>query len=730
MSYIVPSVLIYQQLATNAGVANITPDLSSVIVGPLYNVVSYDPTTTSSLSTSAAVTTSGGSTAASLTNNAVNNVVYIGSTKVGQVIDPSTVNVYFNNAYIQTKVCYMTGTASTNSLTFAAYSGTGSAALNATSITGVTNVAQLNAYDKVTLAGAGPSGGNLTTTILSINGTTLTISDTVSTAVTNAAITRTSFNNLNSVTSTLNVQNGDVVVITYGSTTFVTSVLGVTGTNNVITGITTVDILPVGITVPFTVSIRQEFNNLLLAPSLGSHVNYTTTNIVTDGSVTINALPVVNYGTVVTGDIYITYKALRKDVLLTEIPDIDTQLGTLGVATDDNPLGLAVNLALANTTGSVFAMPVQSNDLSGYVSAFQHLENQRMYCFVALTQDIAILTALQQHIDQLSTPENASWRIGLVNTAIPITASVGIYNVNYVNANSGNNTVTLSSGNYYLNSSNATFINDGVIPGDIIKVTSSTPSGISSFTVLGVVSNQQVQINATTTYTGVSYYVERNLTKTQQASAIAAMSSTFADHRIIHVQPDLVGITVNGSVKYLPGYYLAAAMSGLVSGLPAQQSLTNIGIAGIEDLENSNRYFTRSQLNTISGSGTCLFVQEAANTIPYIRHSLTTDMTVLQYRELQQVKNIDYLSYFFYDILKGFPGRYNITTDTLQLVRATLVAGAKLLQGKVLPKIGPPLIDYQITSLQQDTVNKDTIIVNMPVTIPTVANYINLYLIY
>ena len=41
MAYVIPSVLVYQQLASNGGVANVTPDLDACIIGPAYNVVSY-----------------------------------------------------------------------------------------------------------------------------------------------------------------------------------------------------------------------------------------------------------------------------------------------------------------------------------------------------------------------------------------------------------------------------------------------------------------------------------------------------------------------------------------------------------------------------------------------------------------------------------------------------------------------------------------------------------------
>jgi hypothetical protein len=732
MSYVVPSVLVYQQLATNGGVANVTPDLDAVIIGPCYNVVSYVAGSAASLSLTAALSSPGGSPF-TLTNNAITNTVYLGSVKVGQVVDPSTIAMYLNSSLVESKVSYMSGTAGSNVLTIPIFSGVGTAAIGSPTLTSVTNVTQLNPGDIISVVGAGAGATTLTTSILSISGATVTMAVNAGANVTGGAITRVSFNNLNPNSSTLRVEAGDQIVIAPSGTAFVTTVLSTVGSNNVITQINTTDVLPVGSGGTFSVSVRKTFNNLSLPLTYNSYTNYSLTNVTVNASIAINPLPVVSYGTVVSGAVNIAYTALRTDLSgsLIDIDNILTQQGTLGDATDANPLALAVELALANSIGRIMCMAIPTNDLAGYTTCLNFLENSRVYCLVPLTQDVSILSAFQQHVQQMSTPQNAAWRITLVNTVIPAVSYIGQYNPQLVNANSGNNTITLVSGKYQLNSSNSTFVTDGVVPGDTVMVTSAvgTPT-LTSLVVQTVVNNQTLIVNSTAAYTAVNFYVQRTLARTDQANIVAANSHSFTSSRVYHIQPDLIGVIVGGVTKYLPGYYAAAAISGLVSGLPAQQSLTNIGVAGIADLQHSNRYFTRAQLSTISAAGTWLLVQEAAGTIPYSRHSLSTDMSVLEYRELQQVKNIDYLSYYFHDILTNFPGRYNITPDTLQVLRATIIAGAKLLQGKTLPKIGPPLLDYKIVSIGQDPVNLDTVNANLQVTMPTVLNYINLYLIY
>lgn len=735
MAYVVPSVLVYQQLASNGGVANVTPDLDACIIGPCYNVVPYVAGSASSLIQTQAMTSPSGGSAAVLSNNTVLNTFYLGSTKPGQAVDASSVQVYFNDASVETKLFQGTGAANSNTITVNSATGV-LVSINSGSNQATLSAAQPNLYPGhiLSIPGAGTGGATLLATVNAVAGTAVTLASNASTTVINASGSWNSFNNLNLNSSTLRAEAGDTVVITYGSSVVVTSVLSVSSTNNVVFSIQTADVLPTGITSPFTVSIQKNFNNLLLPKTHNSHTNYSDSNVTVNGSVDINPLPSVSYGVVVSGNVHIAYKALRIDLSASvlDINSVSDQQGVLGEATDENPLALGVNLALANTTGRIRAITIPSNDLSGYLAALDLAENNRLYAIVPLTQNVDILAAVQQHVEQMSTPENASWRIALVNTAVPTVQYVGQFNPNLVNANGGNNSVTFTSGAYVLNSSNSQFVSDGVIPGDYVKVVShaTTVQTITSMKVLSVISNQQVVVEVSLPLTAVNFYVQRTLTRTQQASAIAAASTTFTSSRVIHVQPDLAGINIGGVTKYLPGYYLCCALAGLTSGLPAQQGLTNIAPAGIADLSHSNFYFTRAQMSTISAAGTCILVQESQGTLPYIRHSLTTDMSVLQYRELQQVKNVDFLSYFFHDILKSFPGRYNITADTLQILRTTLIAGAKLLQGKRLPKIGAPLLDYQIKTLKQDENNKDQVVIEMPVTMPTVMNYINLYLIY
>lgn len=482
-----------------------------------------------------------------------------------------------------------------------------------------------------------------------------------------------------------------------------------------------------------TVFVEKGYNDQLLPLNkpISSGTNYNLDNIGDEYEFTINAGSELIYGPVVSADVHVGYRALRTDLSgsVLEIADVNDLAGVLGDPTEKNPLSLGVQLALANTTTSVRAIAIPSDDLIGYQVALELAENIRLYAMTPLTQDIGIINTLKAHCDQLSTPVEASWRVALVNVKTPDEQSVGQYSADFLNSATGI-TIENIAGKFVLNAANATFLSDALVPGDIIKVVAATPgTSINDYVVQEVVSNQQVVIDATEAATAVSYWASRKLTKTQQADWVSKTSAQFNDKRVINIQPDTCGVSIGGVTKYLPGYYLACAIAGMTAGFPVQQGFTNIGLAGITDLKRSNFYFTRAQMNHMAETGTFLIVQDVQGGTPYVRHAMTTDISVLEYREYLVVKNWDYLSYYFYDKLKPFIGTWNITTDTLNNIRQTVVASAELLKSKKLPKIGPPLVDYNLASIGQNAVNKDNIDINLKIAVVYPNNYTNLYLI-
>lgn len=714
-------------------------DLQALIAtgGISGNVITLDTAASTSV-TGAVVVKSG-----IITNATVDNIFSIPGQVPGQVVDTTTLNVWMDNLLVETLTSGFTVTPGSSTITDVVATGALTTGSTTTSLVMAITPTDFEVGDTITVAGTTFVGGGSTTVITNKVGVALTVSPAATAAPSSGAtVNKVTPINLNSTTNTLRAEPGDKVILSYVDSattaytlsTTIRTVVTSSGLNGTITDFTLTDSIPTTTTTgtvsaqTVRVSVQRLMNDQEVPstnPLLGT-AQVDTANVGTAGTVTIKASVSLIYGPVVSGAVYIAYNALRTDLAGTvlSINDVLDLEGKLGVISDANPLALAIELALANTTGRIRAIAVASNDLAGHEAALVTAEGERLYFLTPLTQDASIIAAYKAHCLQMSTPVNASWRVTLANTAMPLIEAIGTYNAASPNTAA---TSALVGSTYVLTATNATFISDGVNPGDNITFTAAVDNTqVGVHQVVLVIDNQHIVINTTAATTGIAYYITRSMTKTQTANSVAATSAGFNTSRVVHVQPDLVGVTVNGVTKYLPGYYLCSALAGMGAGFPVQQGFTNVGVAGIVDLKHSNFYFSKADLNTLAGAGTCVFAQETQGGNPYCRHELTTDMSTLVYREIVMVKEWDYLSYFYYDILKSFIGSWNITPSSINTLRQTIVAGSSLLMGQSLPKVGPVLLKYAILLLEQDAVNTDTVNCKMRIYIGTPLNYIDL----
>ena len=642
MSYVKPSVLVYEEIVNSGGTNPNVPQLPPIVVGPAYNVLTYipgDPVAAASL------------LAGVLTDPLVDNTFSLPSQIPGQVVDPSTFQVWASQATCETYSASATVSAGSNVVS---------------SISGQTPFTALM-----------PNGQP-------------------------------------------QLQPGFTVVATYSNgSSATTSVLSVANASGGV--FTTADIFPSGGTVSLVVT--SQFDDIQLT---ASEIN--TANVGVDGTFIVLPEPSTPYGTLVKGNIYCAYSALRTDLagkLLTfnTINDLEGQLGQAAVI---NRLFLGVQSALANSGPfPVYGIAVASDDLDGYTAALEALENQFVYTLVPLTQQEDIIAAFQAHVNSMSQPQFGEWRVVACNTQIATSTDIGMYGP--TNPNTGATLAPNTSGTgYILTATNATFISDGVDPSDVVVALTGE---VGNYIVQEVVSNQQLIVSGVSApATGVDYYITRNLSRTQMAANVAGISTTFNDSRVWHIQPDIVSVPVGTVNEWLPGYYLAAAVAGQVAALPVQQGLTNLDIAGINDLQHSNFFFTRTQLDTMAGAGTCLYVQKSQGSLPYCRHELTTNMATVNNQEIMITKDLDALAYYFRSLLAPFIGQWNVVPETINIIHQTLTAGALQMQNQKLPQLGAPLLSHQITSIQQDPNSLDSIDVTMVLELAYPNNYVNLYL--
>lgn len=320
--------------------------------------------------------------------------------------------------------------------------------------------------------------------------------------------------------------------------------------------------------------------------------------------------------------------------------------------------------------------------------------------------------------------------------------------------------VTTSAGDdlfLILKDNSGTFVSSGVAAGDLVRIPVDPGTAItddSVFTtvvVASVLSENRLQIvnggadasgvinelphgvkrigSDLVTTTAIHYEVVRTLSKDQQVTELVSLSQSFRSKRTVLVWPnkcDVAGVT-GGSKQ--PGFYLSAAVGGMTAGLPSQHGFTNLGIAGISQIYNSNTYFTDRQLTDISNGGWFVFAQATTSSLPFSIHQLTTDTTTLETGEYSVVKNFDFVALFFVDILQVFLGVYNVSQDTLALLQSALNNGGEVLKLRSVAKIGAPLTKFQINDLGVSPLSGDRVVAHLGIGLPKPLNVIELHLV-
>lgn len=227
----------------------------------------------------------------------------------------------------------------------------------------------------------------------------------------------------------------------------------------------------------------------------------------------------------------------------------------------------------------------------------------------------------------------------------------------------------------------------------------------------------------------VQYRITDDLTKSEQATFLAGYATSFANRRLVSVWPDTCYITVSGTATELPGFYLGCALAGLTAGLPSQQGFTNLSLTGFTALDNSNNYFSDTQLDTIAGGGNLIIAQDVAEAPVYCRHQLTTDTSTIQFQELSVTKNVDLVSRFFRKLYAPYIGIYNITDALLDILKSLTVAGITFLKDQTSPRVGGVLRDGSISELAEDSTLPDTVNITIDINIPFPLNNIKVTLL-
>jgi hypothetical protein len=224
--------------------------------------------------------------------------------------------------------------------------------------------------------------------------------------------------------------------------------------------------------------------------------------------------------------------------------------------------------------------------------------------------------------------------------------------------------------------------------------------------------------------------IVRNYTKSERAFNISHIAGDYNNRRVRAVFPDTY--KYGGVTKQ--GYFAAAGLAGLRSGVVPHQGLTNTEFLGADDLSKVVIEFSQDDLNTMAEQGVWILTQEVVGATPYVRHQLTTDTRSLNTSEDSITTNVDSISYALKSVLAPFIGRYNVNPANVAAVRSVVIGELRFRAGSTYTaRAGNQLVsftpDTDIIRLEQNAQYKDRIDVEVRLNVPYPMNYINLTLV-
>jgi hypothetical protein len=441
-------------------------------------------------------------------------------------------------------------------------------------------------------------------------------------------------------------------------------------------------------------------------------------------------------------NVFVGYRALQlaKANQINTISDTSLIESQVGKTVSENPVAYAVLKALQNSAGTkVYYVPVDEESVEGYNRAFEStLYDGSAYYIVPTSGDQQVLQAAKSHVLAASADDRARERVAIISESFSSVAD--LYNkkvdgqawVGYVSIAPNSspavyNRVTVPG---------AKFLTDGIRPGDIFRsdftVNAFGQEVYQSFRVVSISDEENLVLESPAFATAVGssinprrVQVVRALSKNEQALFIAGNSEAYGSRRVVNVWPDFL----QDGDKYVDGYFGAAAIAGLKSGVAPHQPLTNVILNGFTKADRSTPYFTLSQLNTVANGGTWIIDQDRFEGAIYNRHQLTTDYTDDNMAEISITTNLDSIAKILREDLKAFIGQYNNHPYFQELMRTRLVDRLTFLQSNAVTlKAGPQLLDYEVVQLETDPLIRTRVLATVNLTLPYPVNVIQLKL--
>jgi hypothetical protein len=454
--------------------------------------------------------------------------------------------------------------------------------------------------------------------------------------------------------------------------------------------------------------------------------------------------------TVWSGTLYVEFREWLSDLcrVVSSINDV-ADLGNIkGPLDPDNPLKWGVYKALTNSNGTAvkYISVCSPDDLDDWTAALSRIKGRDdLYNLVPLSNDLQVHNLFAAHADDESNEQDNNWKgifVPLKNTGSKLLAGEGALIGGVLGAAVDDVVVATltdnpnASGTQYtllsVTGGNGYFITNNVQPGDTVRYLYTTDGfgdeSYEEFVVDSVLSEDSLLLfSGHDAAVNVAQKIEiwHTLDDNELSEAIAQQGGTFSNRRVCGVWPDQVGEA--GLLQ--EGYFLCAALAGLVSGVVPHQGLTNVEVKGFDDYSRSFQLFNSTQLDRMAEAGVWIVTEDRDGT-PHTRHALTTDNTDLNRREEMIRRNVDSMSYLFLRRLKPFIGRSNVTPSLLRRLNYEITTIIEFLaNNETTEELGPQLISGTIRILQQHPLLADRVEVVLDLVVPAPLNNLELHLV-
>lgn len=446
-------------------------------------------------------------------------------------------------------------------------------------------------------------------------------------------------------------------------------------------------------------------------------------------------------GVVVTADVSVAYRALRKDIAndfltITSQSVAEAQLGKINV---QNPLSVAASLVASAVSDMTYkVLPIDTDDKNGYLKALDILSTtEKVYVIIPLTDDKDVISSYASHCKTMSEPEKSRWRVMYANMPMP-TTKVMIELNDGVLAKGGDNDHC-----YLKDTANGMFITNRARVTDFMDVYSDQNVYQYSLQLLEVLNDSVAEFSTlkwnrtsegyvetkekvtVSTNTNVRYEVVRVLDTQGVADAISDVAESFSNKRLRYVMPDNIMLNINSVDEMMPGYYLCVTLGAMRAGFPPHQGFSTMGLSGIKRVFKANKMFTDDQLAEMAGNGVFWVCQDEPEELPYVLYQTTTDTTQLETAEDSCVAVVDYASKFYKDNLKDVLGKYNVNTISLKYCTTVINSCSDQMMSTSYQYIGPILTAATLTSIEKKA---DKIIPTIKIEIPYPVNGVDVYL--